>query len=336
MFPARPDFAGFWFARGKSPLLPRLVFGLALLGAALSPVARGGDADSVVAVYSSVSAGYERPRGPDGKFKSQTYAFGEGGLQGGARVDATLDKIRFADITQIVAPALAAQAFVPCDTKNPRATDLLIVVYWGATAGTDGTSSSAEYQMAQSLAPLPSPPPPPPPPDGTGGTAMTSDPSCSGRAGAGELRAVEQAAAISALDQSLTLSHAANRQRERQNAENAAIIGYSPEMKRVATYTAPALQQRRQDVVNEVEESRYFVVLLAYDFQSLWRHKQKKLLWETRFSVPERRRDFTKDLPAMVAAAQRYFGQNSGGLVRSNVREGKVEIGEIKSLGAEK
>ena len=57
------------------------------------------------------------------------------------------------------------------------------------------------------------------------------------------------------------------------------------------------------------EESRYFGVLLAHDFQAINRQKQRKLLWETRFSLRERRNDFSLQLAAMAQSASRYLGE---------------------------
>jgi len=38
------------------------------------------------------------------------------------------------------------------------------------------------------------------------------------------------------------------------------------------------------------------VVLMAYDFQLLWKEKKHKLLWETRFSIRQRHNDFDRQL----------------------------------------
>ena len=96
-----------------------------------------------------------------------------------------------------------------------------------------------------------------------------------------------------------------------------------------------ALAQRRQDVIDEVEESRYYVVLLAYDFQALWQHKQRKLLWETRFSIREHRNDFSKALASMAHDAARYYGQDSHGVIRECLHDTQVIYGEPKILGYE-
>jgi hypothetical protein len=90
---------------------------------------------------------------------------------------------------------------------------------------------------------------------------------------------------------------------------------------------------RRDELISEIEENRYFVVLMAYDFQLMWKQKKHKLLWETRFSISERRNQFDKALPVMAQYASRYFGRDSRGLMRTRVPEGRVEIGEVRSLG---
>jgi hypothetical protein len=308
-------------------LLP--LAGLQLL---MPSATQGGETGESVVVYASVNPAYHRPLQPDGSFKIETYAFGEGGLLGGAVRDTTIDKLSFKEIARVIAPALASKKYLPCQRTDPAQTDLLIMVYWGTTVGTVRTSASPEYQIARAL----TPPPPAPrgaPPNGQGGTAMVSDPSASGRLSEGQTAAAVQAAADSALQQSLLLTSMANRQRDRQDFENASLLGYFPEMKRLEGFEQTPLNRRRQDVVDEVEESRYFVVLMAYDFQMLLQHKQRKLLWETRFSIRESRNDFSRQLAAMAQSASRYFGQDSQGLARKPLGEGRVDFGELKVLG---
>ena len=58
------------------------------------------------------------------------------------------------------------------------------------------------------------------------------------------------------------------------------------------------------------------------------KEKKHKLLWETRFSISERRNQFDKALPLMAKFASQYFGQASNGLVRTRVPEGNVEVEE--------
>jgi hypothetical protein len=72
---------------------------------------------------------------------------------------------------------------------------------------------------------------------------------------------------------------------------------------------------------------------MAYDFQKMWKHRQHKLLWETRFSINERGVDFDKALPLMAMNVSKYFGEDSNGLVHGAMPMGHVEVGPVQSLG---
>ena len=247
-----------------------------------------GDDSGVVAVFSAVSPAYTRTVLPGGTFKPETYAFGEGGDQGGEKKDFTIDNLHFVDVAHRIAPALAEKSYVP--GKDPHQTDLLIMVYWGTTSGTDRGLSSSLYQSAQSMM-------------------------------------------VESIPQGLMLIQIANRMRDQQDLENAKVLGYLPEMVRLNDYKHTYFNRLfRQDVVDEVEESRYYVVLLAYDFQTLWKSKQRKMLWETRFSIREHRNDFSEALAAMAQHASRYFGQDSKGLIRERLPEARITLGEPKVL----
>ena len=128
-----------------------------------------------------------------------------------------------------------------------------------------------------------------------------------------------------------------NRQDDRINNANAALLGYdAPGLigtEKGSFVRGTAFGVDRDDLYAEIRENRYFVILMAYDFQQVWKHKKHILLWETRFSINERHNRFDKALPVMAEFASRYFGQESNGLLRKPVSEGRVEIGEPKSLG---
>ena len=79
----------------------------------------------------------------------------------------------------------------------------------------------------------------------------------------------------------------------------------------------PLSELRARTRKAEIEENRYFIVLMAYDFQLMWKQKKHKLLWEARFSISERHNQFDRALPGiMTEYAARYFGQPTNGLVR--------------------
>jgi hypothetical protein len=132
-----------------------------------------------------------------------------------------------------------------------------------------------------------------------------------------------------------------NRVRDQIDHQNAELLGYTADGL-IGTdegywmQTSPgAFRYKVLDEINEVELSRYFVVLMAYDFQMMWKEKKPKLLWVTRLSIDERRNDFVKELPAMLRIASPYFGRSTKGLLRNAVPEGRVDVGDVKSLGVE-
>lgn len=113
-------------------------------------------------------------------------------------------------------------------------------------------------------------------------------------------------------------------------------MSFTPSLAGFDTMLKPTLlRQSHSDTHDSLAVDRYFVVLRAFDFQALWRHKQVRALWETRFSLSERRHDFGEDLPEMARVASIYFGQDSHGLVRiPPVPEGRIDIGALQDLGA--
>jgi len=265
-----------------------------------------GDPDGITAVISRVSDDYVRARLPDGSFQPEYYAFGEGGKWTGETSDATFDKLHFMDVARAIAEPLAGRNYLPA--RDPAKTKLLIMVYWGTTAVPMRPEENPLYaNFQQCLAEYKM------------------------------LLAVDPAAADGVLTSGLSQLAMANRETDRIDFKNAAMLGYDStgligtDYGRYIAHTALGVDQR--DQVAEIEEPRYFVVLMAYDFQLMWKEKKHKLVWETRFSVSERRNEFDRALPAMAQYASRYFGQSSNGLLRTRVPEGDVRVGEPRSLG---
>jgi hypothetical protein len=299
-----------------------LLFGSLASAAALCPATASDFINGVTAVSSKVTKDYVRLKFTDGSFQPESYAFGEGGNWGGETNDATIDKLRFKDVARMIAQPLARQRYLP--GKEPGKTKLLIMVYWGTTAVPGPTSESialAQFQAAQdnlnqySIAPPPG-----------------HDP---------RLRLVSpgsaQDAAIDQWSAAITLVNIENRQDDRINNANAALLGYdSPGLigtEKGSYVRGTAFSMDRDDLYAEIRENRYFVILMAYDFQLMWKQKKHRLLWETRFSINERHNQFDRVLPLMAEYASRYFGQDSNGLLRARVPEGRVDVGEPESLG---
>jgi len=289
-----------------------------------STAARAAADDDITAVSSRVSDDYVRAKLANGSFPIETYAFGEGGKSGEAGPDVSLDKLKFLDVARTIAAPLANQNYLP--TKDPKETRLLIMVYWGRTAGVHGASGSAAYQnlsaanqhvssarsAAASAAALPH-----------GGPATV------GAGGSSEqvMAAVQQEAADAEFASALAVTEMENRQRDKADWKNAGVLGYDTDLAESKALELTPLRMRHQDLIDDLEDDRYFVVLMAYDFQLMWKEKKPKLLWETRFSIRERGNAFDQQLAAMAQYASQYFGQNSRGLIREPLREGEVKVG---------
>jgi len=275
---------------------------------ATGPATRGAErVEGVTAVASQVSKDYVRARLADGSFATEYYAFAEGGAWGGQIKDSSIDTLHFIDVARVLARPLAGQDYLPA--RDPRATKLLIMVYWGTTEVPPPIEEDPLYQTyLQDLAEF--------------RILM-------------EEGAADEANAV--LTSGLHVLSMANHVRDQLDFKNAAMIGYSAsgligtEEGNYLKHTALGIDQK--DQVAEIEENRYFVVLMAYDFQLLWKEKKHKLLWETRFSIRQMHHEFDKDLPAMAKDASKYFGRDTGGLIHGSVPIGQVDIGELKSLG---
>ncbi len=288
-------------------LMLGILAGSATMMGEQAPGPAAGKLEGITAVSSKVSSDYVRPRQPDGTFQPEYYSFGDGGSWGGEIKDETIDKLKFIDVARVISDPLASQNYLPA--KDPDKTRLLIMVYWGTTAiPLKPEESPLYFNYQQSLAEY----------------RLLMDQ---------KLYAEADAVLTSGLKQ-LSL---ANHITDMQDYKNAHMLGYDADgvigtdYGKYISHTALGLNER--DEVAEIEDNRYFVVLMAYDFHLMWKQKKHKLLWETRFSINERRNAFDSALPVMAKYASKYFGQPTNGLLRTRVLDGHVEIGDVKSLG---
>jgi hypothetical protein len=292
------------------------------LSVALASSARAAGSDDVTAVEAKVSSDYARVRLPSGEFKPETYVFAKGGEWKGAMQDFSIDKMGFMEVAHMIAYPLAGQKYIP--SQDPRTTKLLLMVYWGTTHAPEHASNSQAYQELQNLQ----------------GQYLTASQmahgqpnvSSSNRGGTGAYKIIADQLQEQMMVQLSTVS-AENDAREKDDELNVMMLGYDSWWAGTQRYAGTPLDYARQDLLDEIELNRYFVVIMAYDFQLLWKEKKHKLLWETRFSIRQMHHEFDKDLPAMAKDASKYFGRDTGGLIHGSVPIGQVDIGELKSLG---
>jgi hypothetical protein len=226
---------------------------------------------------------YKRNKDGAGKFQPETYVAGRGGFQNSGVGDASAENVSFEEIVRTLAPALAKQQYLPAPTEEEA--DLLLMVYWGATASDDHPAVRAEEMW---------------------------DP----------------------------LSHSFRRQLNRLNAR---LLGFTDAVKGVpidGSIDGPATRMSAvRDVMEDMQASRYWVAVVALDFQELLQTKNTKVLWSVRYNVRSRGTNFPEALPGMTELAALYFGRDSGGLVNPainrNQTKGRVEIGDLKVITEE-
>lgn len=256
---------------------------------------------------------YVRTKRADGTYQPETYTFGQGEFGSGRLKDASIDPLSFNQIARILTGPLAEQGYVP--SRTAAETKLLIVVHWGTTIPFDdgqyrsglNAISSVMSQQGPNLTPLVP----------TGPNGISGDSS---------LQAALNNAQQSELTSMFMMQEQFNRLRDRANDRNARLLGYAPSLARFGDMPGP-LQSVRNDLVSEIEDDRYYVILAAFDFQPLWKKKEKRILWITRFSMRAQGHRFDRDLEAMARIASSHFGRATRDLVRTN-RVERFEIGQ--------
>lgn len=284
--------------------------GLGILVAVGFATSLSAETEDVVAVFSETFNGYHRTRNPDRSYRPETFTFARGGYANGPFADDSIDGLPFMKVVHTLAGPLRRQHYVA--GTDPNKTDLIIFVYWGTTTGSMGHSnySGALTTFEGALQAMQAGPMGPQTPFSTQGALQTA---LSGDA-----------------DLAMGLLQFENYWRDRQNATNARLLGYGAALD--FAWTVPWLAVS-QSYTGEIEMNRYFVLLQAFDFQQLWKHKKWKPLWKTVYSIPQQGNRFDKELEYMTARATSYFG-TSKGLIRDQVPEGSVQVGEPQVVPA--
>ena len=94
---------------------------------------------------------------------------------------------------------------------------------------------------------------------------------------------------------------------------------------------------KTRDLMAQVMDDCYFVVISAYEGASLARG-EKKLLWRTKMSTPAQGVSLAETTPALVASGGQFFGRDmtEAAIVGKRItRGGKVELGELEFKGYE-
>lgn len=280
-------------------------------------------AEDTVAIASKTSHDYARAKLPDGSYAVEYYAFGKGGVLAGQTRDPSIEKLDFLDIAKTLAVPLKKENYLP--TKDPKVTQLLIMVYVGRTGALEEASGSTGYTNLNNAQ------------GNLDAISSAKGGDSGGSAGSVLINSgmADKAAADEGVTTAMGMVKMENNIRQKQDLQTVSLLGYDSWWDRTEREEGTPFDNGRADLVREVEEGRYFVVLMAYDFQLMWKEKKPRLLWETRYSIRQRGNDFERQLALMSEAAERYYGRSTDGLIHGDLPEGRVEVGEVKSLGTE-
>jgi hypothetical protein len=298
------------------------------------PVLLAGDISIATAVSARAGNGYQRESGADGSFKPEYYAISNGGRVYGTTTDTTIDRVTYPEVAAIAMRLLAGQNYHL--GRNSGEATLLIVLQWGATltynrgnyenrVNAVGTAfGNLRYAEIAAFGDKKLPP------GGRGLYPRGSGPEM------GEGAALA-AAAESSFESEMLQLMVENRMRDHINQPNARLLGFVDEIdgaSRIPRHTAAAT--RYDDLIADIEDPRYYIIVSAYDFQELHKNNKKKLLWVTRVSVSARGNGFDDSAAAMLKSAAKYFGQDSGKLIRGQEDKGTVQLGDVEFMGEAK
>ncbi len=258
--------------------------------------------EASIAASATAGSDYQRPRDAAGTLQPETYVFAEGQFLGGGTVDRGLEQTTFTQITRTLAASLAKQNYVPAPDLNSA--QLVIMVHWGMTMVSEDPMKDINLQRAQEAL-----------------TAFSAAQEANGLADPTELNSATSALGMARQG----VQEAVNR--------NAVLLGFARSLERerqqMMTSTAEITMS------NELNEERYFVILMAYDNQTRLKERKSRVMWVTRLSVRSPGNNFTEALPALARVGADVFGRQVDGLVRvkAPLGRGTVTIGELEVLG---
>jgi hypothetical protein len=310
---------------------------LALVGLALLPGVLRADHTDFVVINAMASKAYTERKFVNGAAQPESYVFYQGKYFGGLTRDPSMVHTTFMDIAKVLAPNLAKQNYLP--TKNVKAADLLIVVDWGTTV-TDDTGKKSNpnssfdltdaYQAVRAYNAFVA-----------GGGGMGTAAPTSGDSPT--LGSADQA--LDELTMDLMQNQAKAMSAQKFAEANAELLGYTAAMnKQMAVQWASVngLNSEAESHLADLDEDRYFVILMAYDFQKIRKAGNTNgshPLWSVRMNIRADGNNFTEALPAMSKVAADYFGKQLDDLMSAQTKVGKnsrVEIGPVKVLDVAK
>lgn len=288
--------------RSKSSHFARLKSSLAFLVVAnLSFISSSAIAAKKARVFvdSEAAVAYNDKKESDEGAAYETYVFIKGNFYGGDFTDKSLRTASFEEIVGSLAENMKVRNYYP--SSSPGEGDLIIVVHYGSTSVQQDLD---EIFLLDSTDPY----------------AMQE----------GDEYAEVYSDDFTDLSDLNDLG--ADNVAVHQNSMNNNRLGISRALKRKNIN-----QTEEFDLRVEMKDERYFIILMAYDYNKLRTANEKELLWTTRFSVPAIGTNFVDAYPALARAASPYFGTSLEKYARTSTHfgTGSVDIGTLETVGVE-
>jgi hypothetical protein len=258
--------------------------------------------DATIAASATAGSDYVRAHDAKGMPVPESYVFTEGKYFPGNTRDGSLERVTFPAVTKALAATLAKQNYFPA--ANAESAQLIIMVHWGMTDIYEDPQRELNQQALN---------------DAT--AAYNASVEATGKADP------------TALNMALSDREGAQQGTMAAVNRNAQLLGYAHTLQKERRALNPT--QAEISMSNELNEERYFVVLMAYDNQARLKEKKSRPMWITRLSVRSPGNNFTEALPALAKVGGEIFGQQHDDLVRVNTstKLGSVKLGELEILG---
>ncbi|MDB4384498.1 hypothetical protein N9023_01625 [Opitutaceae bacterium] len=248
-----------------------------------------------VIVDSIASPAYEAIQADRGPDDIETYQLMQGRFFGGQIKDRSLERIEFQEVVDTLAKSLAQRNYYP--NKHLDQGDLLLIVHFGVT------SVDEDWE------------------DLMGITSMEDEAALYGDV------SVEEDTEIGSTELSYDPFNYTMPSSQYGNESNASLLGFDRELRKPNLSFNDELNLREA-----LEEERYLIIVMAYDFREIRANGNFNLQWSTRFSIRSPGTNFEEAHFALSRAAAPHFGTNLEDLttVIKPWRETQVEIGEAE------
>lgn len=256
-----------------------------------------------VAIKAEADLDFLKERDKNGSSKPMTYQVAKGRFYRGGMNDKRMETFTFEDIVNDMAQHMRKQEFYPYQGEGTG--DMLVVVHYGVTEYEESLMELMGYTSEEEMGL-----------GDVGFEGIASD-------GAGMN-------AIADLSFNQSLQNSGSSSSARSMGQKANLLGMEE------AYGFYTNDQDKYELMSMLDEERYFVILMAYDMNSI-KAKDPKLLWTTRYSIRAIGQNFDEAMMGMNQIAGDYFGQSFKGLNLKRLKdESNVEIGDIEVIQEEK